>query len=279
MIHTMCKTLFLAFFAALVAATTAGADSPKTADEALRFMSSKISEYKDWSGDFTQSMSMGSVSIQTKGSMTMRPPAEMRMGMSLDMFGQPMKTLIVSGKDGMVWTETEVMGQKKIMKMDLTKMNPETAKRIGAGANPLEKANPAEQAKQYQKAYDFVLKGNDEHDGRSVLVLEGTKRKDAAELQVDPQVAAILGAATTVRLHIGQKDGFVYKTEMLDASGAALLTHAFTNVKFNPGASDSEFQYTPPEGVPVLDITSMIQAPANKPASAPETTEPAPPAQ
>lgn len=265
-----------AYVACLVIATAACADSPKTADDALNFMSTRMSEYKDWSADFTQSMGMGGMSLQTKGTMCVRPPREMRMVMSIDMFGQPMKTLIISGKDGFVWTEIDVMGQKQVMKMDLSKMNPGTAKQFGGNGNPLEKANPTAQVKEYQKAYDFTVKGNGEHDGRPVTELEGAKRKDATALNIDPQVAAVVGAATKVRLLIGQKDGFLYKTEMLDASGTALLTHAFTNVKFDQGTSDSDFQYAPPSGVAVTDITPMIQPPAKKTEPSTAPAQPAP---
>lgn len=56
-------------------ATTARAESPGTVDDILAFAGEKMNSYKDWYGNFTQTMSLGATKTNAPPATTPAPAA------------------------------------------------------------------------------------------------------------------------------------------------------------------------------------------------------------
>ena len=64
-------------------------------------------------------------------------------------------------------------------------------------------------------------------------------------------------APAKMELWIGADDGLVRKIVMFDGQGAEMISQSYKNVELNPKVLDKEFEFTPPEGVQVMDMTEQ----------------------
>ena len=58
----------------------------------------------------------------------------------------------------------------------------------------------------------------------------------------------------TLRVDVGQADGLVRELALLDEKGEAVLTQKYEDLEINPSIGDDAFNFTPPEGVSVMDV-------------------------
>lgn len=59
----------------------------------------------------------------------------------------------------------------------------------------------------------------------------------------------------TIRLDVGEEDGFLRHLVLLDEKGEAVLSQHYSDIRVNTDIPASEFVFTPPEGVPVKDLS------------------------
>jgi outer membrane lipoprotein-sorting protein len=248
------STIHLYILAFVVAALSCRAAAPKTVDEVVRFCTQKVAGYNTWSGDYQQSMDMMGSKMNMTGAISFKQPAQMRMAVNMLMMGMTNKMLMVQGADKIMWQEMNMMGQKQVMKMDLTKIPTNSPL---AAAMDSQLSNPQEQWKKQLEMYGYTLVGSDTVRGEPVFVLDGILKKDA---QLPTQQAAMLKQLGKSRMYLGQNDGFLRKTEQYDKENKTIvMTMEFTNIKLNPALSDELFKYQPPEGAKIMDMTEMMQ--------------------
>lgn len=248
--------------------------------EILSTTTQKMGTYKTWEADYAQNMNMMGSVMKIKGHMTYRMPKEMHVIMDLPMMGQTGIVTVVMGTDGIMWQDMELAGQHRVTKIDTAKMKKEGPD--GSANDPVKQMDPRQQLEQMKTNFDFKTLAAVELHEQTMHVLEGTWKK---ELPHDQQTRMMVEMFDRLRLYIGQQDGFVHKTEMYVKDGDEVgMTQEFTNLKFNQPVAEILFQYTPPEGVDVIDMTDSAnrmeapQPPAPPPAPEPRGLTNQPPA-
>ncbi len=218
-----------------------------------KFTTTKLTGYKSWTADYIQTMSAMGAQMNITGDVQCEPPKKMRMEIALEMMGQPMTMTMVMGEDQIMWQDMHMGGQRQVMKMDMSKIGPATAAKFGLGGDPAQNMDPVKQWEHAQQLYSFTALPAAELHGQTMHVLEGTLKPGAL---TNHPAAAMLGK---LRMHIGQADGFTHQIEMFDKAGTAVvMRQEFTNLKFNETLPAETFTFTPPTGVPVVDMTDMV---------------------
>src|ERR1043166_7792744 len=106
----------------VAAASCRADDAPKTADEILQFSAQKMAGYKSWSAHYRQSADMMLTKVDMTGTMNFKQPGLTQLAADMLMAGTTNKMLMVQGADKIMWQEMTIMGQKQIMKWDMTKI-------------------------------------------------------------------------------------------------------------------------------------------------------------
>ena len=79
------------------------------------------------------------------------------------------------------------------------------------------------------------------------LVFKGLPRKsEMGEMTFTP---------AEIEMWIGADDGLVRKMTLFNEEGKEMMTHSYMNVEINTEVNDSQFEFTPPEGTQVMDMT------------------------
>lgn len=58
-----------------------------------------------------------------------------------------------------------------------------------------------------------------------------------------------------MEIWIGADDGVLRKMIMLDKEGKEMMSQSYTNIQLGIEVADSQFEFTPPEGSQVVDMT------------------------
>lgn len=251
--------LRLAIVLSLVCAVVPVAPA-QDATEIIEELKSKIGDLKSFSADMTMTMGMAGMMIESEGKVIVLDD-KMALDMTMDMMGQKMATRSVLDATGMMWSETDFGGMKQIVKMDMNKMVEQSAEMTGlpAPSGGLG-GNPVEAVEQMLNTFDLQLDGKDTINGVEVYRLSATV-KDELKGQMDPtgQMANMGVSLGGVRMAFGIEDGFPREYAMLDDGGNPIMSMAYSNLVLNPEIDASIFNYTPPEGAQVMDMTAMIE--------------------
>ena len=282
--------LFACLAMALIAAPAHPQDA-ESVDEILKKMAETMAGVESWTADIEMDMNMMGMQMSVTGKMTQagtRSAMEMTMEMEMpgleglvadaeesqrlneSMGGIKMK--IVLGEDGIQWTETNMMGQLQVMKMDMSKMMEMGREMLGlgglmGGGNPMEMmGDPAKMLEMYNEFMDFELVGKDTVGGVEVYVLKGSMKTGAPGTEDLAEGLEALGALGLgmdslmdgITMKVGVEDGFVRETVMGEMDGKPMMVMRMNNVKLNVEFDDSIFVYTPPPGVTVMDMTEMM---------------------
>jgi outer membrane lipoprotein-sorting protein len=243
-------------FVVTVALSCHAGDLPKTAEEVLSFSAQKMAGCKSWTANYHQFSDAVVVKTEVTGTMLFKQPDLTRLVgdmLMLDM-GMTNKMLLVQGADKVIWQEVTVMGQKQIMKWEMTKFPTNSPL---AAAMKSKSANPQDKWKLRRERYDYKLTGTGTINGQPVFILEGAPKKDAPAYVKETEMHKVMGKS---RLCIGQPDGFPYKEEQFYVGDVApFMVIEYANVKFDAALSDDLFKYAPPAGVPVIDVTQQMQ--------------------
>jgi outer membrane lipoprotein-sorting protein len=249
----MRQLIYLITLAALT--TVVVADEPKTAEELMTLMGTKMKACQNWSGDFKQSMSMMGANMSFTGRMTAKPPKQLRMEMTMPMMGQEVKMLMVMGDDLMMWQQMDMAGQKQIIKMNMAVVMSNALAQTGSKMDPLQAMDPSRQWEMSKEFLDYKLLPAAEVAGQPVWVLEGKWKESAASNKLVAAQAAMFGKS---RIYVGQKDGFTRKLEQYDKDGEnVVMTMEFSNLTLNQELPAGTFQFQVPAGAKVMDMTEM----------------------
>jgi outer membrane lipoprotein-sorting protein len=176
------------------------------------------------------------------------PPNQFRVEGTSEMGGQEVKLLMIVNGPAM-WMEVRDAASdqvKQVIKMDLAAFG-------GADtevASPMGSASPdaASVLGAMGKEFAFETVADETLDGEACKVFAGKERQ--------PQGG---GEPDTVRAWFSTTDSLVRRVQRTDASGKVTEDFRITNIETNPPLPMSRFEYTPPAGVPVMDMGEMLK--------------------
>jgi len=251
-----------------------------TSLDALRDdLAAKRETVETYVADMTMVMNMGGISMRTEGDVQGKGAMNVTVS-EIDMLGSRMETRSVLDANGVMWTETDMMGMKQVIKMDVSDvdglmenmgMSNPFAGAMGGGMSHV--TNPMDTLEAYDQSYDLEFAGRETLDGEEVYVVGGslnqTMRDSMAKMNEMIQDATagagnglgmdldFVSMMDSVRLHLSVADGFPRKTAILTASGTPFMEVRYANVRLNEPLDDSIFEYEAPEGVEVMDLSGM----------------------
>ena len=181
------------------------------------------------------------------------PPNQVRIEGTSEMAGQEVKVLMVVNGPKM-WMEIREAASdqvKQVVKMDLEAM---------PGATQTESTSPTGSASpdvtsvlaNMSQTIAFETVRDETLDGEACKVFEG-KQEDAK-----------------VSVWFSTTDGLVRRVQHADASGNVTEDIRITNIETNLPLPMSRFEYTPPAGVPVMDMADLLKQMMKGPGAAAE---------
>lgn len=232
-----------------------GALAQETREEALALLESKGGEVSSWTADYLMLMNAQGSAVTSEGRMEVQG-AQLRNEMTIDMMGQSVPVVAITGADGVTWTETDLFGQKTVMKMDAAKLAD-----AAGGLNPAAgqaSVDPRQLVEFLRETPEAVYLGPDDLDGEAVLAFEMPLDDEMrATLDTGGQMAQLGVKPEKLQLMVAKRDGFPRLWQLLDAQGATVMSVVYRNLKLNPDIPASRFQYTPAENQPVMDLTAL----------------------
>jgi len=256
---THARVLRVAILLSLISAAIPAADA-QDATAIVEELKSKIGEFNSFSADMTMLMTMSGMTINTTGDVIVLDE-RMAMNMNMNMSGMDMATRSVTDESGVMWTETNVGGMKQIMKMDMKKIA-EMGSDLSGIASPSAGpgGNPLEAIEQMLETFDMTFDGKDTIDGVEVYRLSA-EIEDEQNGGMDPtgQMAQMGITMEGVTMAFGVEDGFPREYSMLGSDGKPVMAMTYSNLVINPDIDPKIFEYTPPEGTQVMDMTAMME--------------------
>ncbi|OGV73120.1 MAG: hypothetical protein A3K19_19860 [Lentisphaerae bacterium RIFOXYB12_FULL_65_16] len=235
-IHKSRSVIALLLGSGICAATLFAAD-PAT-EKAMADMESKAAEVKTCQADVVSKMKMMNQDLVSRGTVSFKQPGKCTMEFETEMGAMKLKQIIVSDGKTM-WTHQPMMNM--VTKIDLQK---------AADAVPGAAAGNLSKPFQGLKRDTISLVGSETLDGVETQVFEATP--DAQGAPNNP-----LPSDGKMKVWLGTADGMVRKVAMADPAGAEVMTQTYSNVKINGDIPDSKFEFTPPEGAQVMDMTEQ----------------------
>lgn len=170
------------------------------------------------------------------------PPNQFRIEGTSEMAGREVKVLMVINGPAM-WMEIREAASdqvKQVIKMDLEAMPGATQTE---STSPTGSASPdvASVLANMGKEFAFEAVRDETLDDEACKVFEGKKRDE------------------TVRVWFSTTDGLVRRVQHADASDKVTEDIRITNIETNLPLPMSRFEYTPPAGVPVMDMSELLK--------------------
>ncbi len=236
-LSVLCATLLLAspVFAA------------PTVEELLKSLSAKAAETKTAEGD---------LAIQMSAPMDMKGVGKLYMAKA-EVDGKTVEKMLSTVKMTMTGPDGEAMtmdikmvndGQFVWQEMRMSMMPGTQVMKTRVEQENLS-VGPNSDIEQMKKQFDFTAVSEEKIDGRPVYVLTG---KPKAETPMADQVSL-------VRLYVDSKTSFFRRLITIDKDDKEMVRFDLTNVKINEKIDPKMFEYTPPEGAQVRDMTEATE--------------------
>ena len=224
-----------------------------TSEEVLKMMADKWSQTRTMQADTASAMrtpagpfiSTGHI-ITARSDEDGKPVQKLFMTMKVSMKmsvpagGQAVTNDVKIVSDGhVVWQEVRTSADPGV----------QVIKMKADGAHALA-FTPEEQLKQLKSQYDFAGISEDTIDGRKMYVLEGKLQPDVVQAQ--PGTAKM---ASKVKYFVDQETLGFRRMMTYDADGRETTRSDLTNLKTDQPVDPKTFEYTPPEGARVQDMT------------------------
>jgi outer membrane lipoprotein-sorting protein len=185
--------------------------------------------------------------MTSKGRMILRKPDRTYTEMETDMGVMKMKQIMVSDGKWM-WMHQPAMNM--ITKIDMAKLAAATKGAPGAAPAATGGADLTKPLLMFDQATVKLLR-TDTLEGTDVYVFEGEMPKGAVGA---PQMQ-IPFLPAKMQAWVSAGDGLLRKMVMLDKEGKETMTQTYSNIVLNKDYPDSQFQFTPPAGAQVMDMT------------------------
>ena len=233
--------LAVAFVLIFSVSALAQADSKteKIIDELL-LKSEEITTYKVDTKMETQMMGQAMI---TEGEMAFKKPNKMHLKTTSNMMGGVKQEIFTTGD--IIYTYMPLM--KMATKMDLSKIKEQNPQHVGTAENaditkPF-KGFPKDKIKYIEKKTI---------DGIEVHVFEVVPDLPGQTPQAQPMPNMFPGK---IVFSINVENGLPVTVTMLAEDGSTITEQSYSNFRINVPIDDSEFEFTPPEGVQVMDMT------------------------
>jgi outer membrane lipoprotein-sorting protein len=227
----------------LVALTLVVANSPlRGEDETKQIIAdlqAKAAAVKSYRADTTTTIQMMGKKMSMPGNIVFKKPKKSRSETVMDMGAVKMQQIHVSdGKTA--WMYQPKM--KMVTRIDLEKVAAET-KKEPAGQETTDICKPLQCLQ--RESISHVR--TEEIEGSKVCVFQGLPGKSG--FQKMPFNLA------KMEMWVGADDGVMRKMIMFNDEGNEVMSQSYTNIQLNIEVADSQFEFTPPEGVQVLNMT------------------------
>jgi len=227
----------------LLALTLVVGNSPLRGQEGteqiIAKLETKAAAVESYRADMAATIQMMGKNMSMQGSILFKKPKMSRAETVMDMGAVKMQQIQIS--DG----KTAWMYQPKMnlaMRIDLEKVAAETEE-DPAGQKTTDISKPLQS---FQRESISHVRTED-IEGSKVCVFEGLPGKQG--LQKMPFAPA------KIEMWIGAGDGLVRRMIMFNEEGKEMMSQSYTNIQLNVEAADSQFKFTPPEGVQVVNMT------------------------
>jgi len=233
------KLTVIAAIIILSAAGPNGVRAEKSAEQIMADLESKASTVTSYSADMAMTMSMMGQKMTTNGKYVFKTPNKIWMETEMDMGAMKMKQIYISnGKTAWAYQPT----MKMVTKINMEKITAEM-KDSGMGQKPGDISKPFQGFDKESVSFDRT----DTIGGEKVYVFKGTPQN----MNMDKMPFAI----SIMEMWIGADNGLAMKMAMFNEEGVEIMTQTYSNIELNIEVDESRFEFTPPEGVQVMDMT------------------------
>ena len=229
--------------AVLLFASTALAQPDKITQQKLSEIESKVEDIKSYKVTMKMDMKMMGQSMLTEGKMAFKKPDKFYMKSETNMMGGATQEIFSSGD--ILWTYMPKMGMAT--KMDMKKLKAAGKDQAGMGGQG-DLTNPF---KGLSKDAIKYIETKETDEGK-VYVFE-TKPDFGG--QMPPGAANHQMLPSKIIISISTETGLPTKTIMIGKNGATMMEQTYSDFQINPNIEDSVFEFTPPTGVQVMDMT------------------------
>ena len=213
-------------------------------EELIAKLEAQAKTINSYSADLTMNMEVMGQKMVSTGKLLFKKPQKSRMDMTTKMGGMEISQSTVS--DGKTtWTYQPQMNI--VQKIDMEKILSETG-------NDLTKQNNGN----LSDSLEGMIPGSisyiktEKVNGEQTYVFEGKPKVS--------QMNNMPFSLEKMKLWLSVKDGMPRKVVIFDKDGKEIMTQEYSNIKINIDIPDSQFEFNPPEGVQVTDMTdSTIQ--------------------
>jgi outer membrane lipoprotein-sorting protein len=217
-------------------------DQAKTA-EIVRELTQKAQNIQSYTVDVhMQTMAMGE-NIATNGTMAFKEPGLMRMTTTTEMMGGMQQDIYKSGD--VIWTYMPLM--RMATKVDLSKI-----KETMPGQEGMDEGNLSEMLENIpEDALTFLEKRK--ADDKDVYAFRMSADKLKQDMTSPQKTFPII--PQKVEFLVYADNGLPYKVQTYGKNDELIMEQTYSNYQLNVDIPDSQFEFTPPEGVQVMDMT------------------------
>ena len=231
--------VLLCVFASVAVAQT-DATTQKMIDEVVQ----KTQNIKSYKVDMSMESDMMGQKALTTGQMSFKKPNKMHMTTTTEMMGGMKQEIYAMGD--IVWTYMPLMNMAT--KIDLSKVKdqmPQYGNGIGGSADI---TNP------FEGLPEGMVKflGKKTVDGKDVVAFEVTTPFSS---QMPAGQQGSQGMPSKINILMLAENGLPYQILAYGENDAVVMKQTYSNFRTNIPIDDSEFMFTPPEGVQVMDMT------------------------
>ena len=217
--------------------------SPLRGDEAteqlMADLKAKAAVVQSYRADMTTILQMMGRNVLMRGGILFKKPNKTRVEMAMDLGALKMDQIQLSdGKT--IWIYQPEM--KLAMKIDMEQLVAATNKE-SAGEKTTDLSHPF----RCLQPENITHVRTEETDGDTTHVFQGLPEK--SEMQ------AIPFAPAKIELWIGADDGLLRRMVTFNEEGKEMMSQSYTNIQREVEVPDDQFEFTPPEGTQVVDVT------------------------
>jgi outer membrane lipoprotein-sorting protein len=217
-------------------------DQAKT-KQIVEELTQKAKNVKSFTVDVDMQTSVMGEKVETKGTMAFKEPGKMHMSTMTEMMGGMKQEVYKSGD--LVWSYMPLM--KMATKINMAQVREAFPEQKGFEESDLTKTlrDIPENA--------LTLEKEEKADGKDVYVFQ-VEPKEFQPDMVSPQKNFPM-MPEKIEMLIYADNGLPHEIRMYGKNNQLFMDQKYTNYQLNVALPDSEFQFTPPEGTQVMDMT------------------------